>query len=116
MNLRESLYGPSSQWVGDSGYTAQIARAPAAVTYYDNKISFTPITNVDLAYAVLKNCTISVGALNAFNRYPNKVNSTLTAVYNNPKIQSNSAVSQYPSFTPFGFNGGFYYVRAIYSF
>ena len=116
VNLRESLYGPSSQWVGDSGYTAQIAGAPAAVTYYDNKISFTPITNIDLAYAVLKNCTISVGSFNAFNRYPNKVNSALTAVYNNPKIQSNAAVSQYPSFTPFGFNGGFYYVRAIYSF
>jgi iron complex outermembrane receptor protein len=116
VNLRESLYGPSSQWVNDSGATAPAASAAPAVTYYLNKIAFTPITNVDLAYAVLKNCTISVGSLNAFNRYPNKVNSALTAAYNNPKVQSNSAVSQYPSFTPFGFNGGFYYVRAMYSF
>jgi len=28
----------------------------------------------------------------------------------------NSAVSQYPLFSPFGINGGFYYVKAAYKF
>jgi iron complex outermembrane receptor protein len=109
INVRETIYGPASEWVNDSGATVT-----GKVTYYRNTISTTPITNIDLAYQALKSLTFSVGAINAFNRYPNHVNGDLTAAYY--KAGSNSAVAQYPSFTPFGFNGGFYYVRAFYSF
>jgi iron complex outermembrane receptor protein len=109
VDLREQIYGASSEYVNDSGATLG-----SAVTYYQNKIGVTPITNVDVGYQVLKELKLSVGALNAFNRYPNKINRTLEAAYNTAKF--NSAVSQYPSFSPFGFNGGYYYLRANYTF
>jgi iron complex outermembrane receptor protein len=109
INVRESIYGPSSEWVNDGGATLG-----TNVTYYRNSISTTPITNIDVAYQALKAVTLSVGAINAFNRYPNKVNGDLQAAYY--KAQFNSAVTQYPGFTPFGFDGGFYYIRALYAF
>jgi len=84
------------------------------VTYYRNTISTTPITNIDLGLEALPGLRISVGAINVFNRYPNHINGELLGAYN--KAFSNSAVAQYPSFTPFGFDGGFYYFRASYSF
>jgi iron complex outermembrane receptor protein len=107
--VREIVYGPSSEWVNDSGATLG-----SAVTYYRNSISTTPITNVNVGYEVLENLFLNAGATNVFNRYPNKINGDLLAAYN--RAQFNSAVAQYPSFTPFGFNGGFYYLRASYNF
>jgi iron complex outermembrane recepter protein len=49
-----------------------------------------------------------------FNRFPNKINSTIL----NREIAAgdNAAVTQYPIFSPFGVNGGFYYVKAVYKF
>jgi iron complex outermembrane receptor protein len=49
-----------------------------------------------------------------FNRYPNKINGALDTAYKS--AQFNSAVGQYPSFSPFGIDGGYYYLRANYSF
>jgi len=109
VSLREVVYGPSSEWVNDGGATLG-----SAVVYYRNSIGTTPITNVDIGYEVLEGLFLSAGTLNALNRYPNKINADLSAAYN--RAQFNSAVTQYPAFTPFGFNGGFYYVRAFYNF
>jgi iron complex outermembrane recepter protein len=103
------VYGPSSEWVNDSGATQA-----GTVTYYRNSISTTPIMNLDVGYEVLAGLELSVGANNLLNRYPNHINSQLFAAYNTAVY--NSAVAQYPAFTPFGFNGGFYYLRASYSF
>ena len=109
VSLRETVYGPSSEWVNDSGATQA-----GTVTYYRNSISTTPIMNLDVGYDVLPSLRLSVGANNVLNRYPNRINSQLFAAYNTAVY--NSAVAQYPAFTPFGFNGGFYYLRASYSF
>jgi iron complex outermembrane receptor protein len=109
INVREQIYGPASEWVNDSGATLG-----TAVTYYRNSISTTPITNIDVSYEVLQGLVLSAGALNAFNRYPNHVNGDLLAAYRNARFSS--AVAQYPPFSPFGFNGGFYYIRAAYNF
>ena len=102
VNLRETLYGPASRLQSQDGGT-----------YYEVKIGTTPITDLEIAYqaAALK---LSVGANNLFNRYPDKVNSALLAVYN--AAGSTSAVALYPSFSPFGINGGYYYGRLVYSF
>ena len=109
VSVRETVYGPSSEWVNDSGATLG-----SSVTYYRNTIGTTPITNLDVAYEAFAGLRLAVGAANVFNRYPNHINGQLFAAYN--AAQFNSAVSQYPSFAPFGFNGGFYYLRAYYSF
>ena len=48
------------------------------------------------------NATIALGANNLFNAYPDE----------NPN--SGGVGALYPESTPFGFNGGYYYVRLSY--
>jgi iron complex outermembrane receptor protein len=52
---------------------------------------------------------VSVGANNLFNQYPDEVNSALLA-QRRANLDS-GAVSVYPTFSPFGINGGYYYAR-----
>ena len=55
-----------------------------------------------------------MGANNLFNRYPDETNSQLMSVYQAAK--NTAAVSVYPSFSPYGINGGYYYARMVYNF
>ena len=61
-----------------------------------------------------KSLTLAVGANNLFNQYPNKVNSGLLGEQR--AGLDNAAVTIYPSFSPIGINGGYYYARVSYSF
>jgi iron complex outermembrane receptor protein len=74
----------------------------------------TPITNLDLGYQITKQLKLNVGAINLFDRYPNKTNSALLAQY--AAGYNRSTVNIYPGFSPFGFDGGYYYLRASFSF
>jgi iron complex outermembrane receptor protein len=125
VNLRESIYGQSSEYVNDGGATSAAGLPPpgaapgtapkaGAAYYYENRIGVTPITSLDLSYQAFDHLKLSVGAVNLFNRYPNKINGALDTAYKS--AQFNSAVGQYPSFSPFGIDGGYYYLRANYSF
>jgi len=111
INLEEEIYGKSSEWAGDNG-----DNPTGAVEYYNTIIGVTPITNLDVSYRVLRHFTLSVGALNLFDRYPNKYNATLLAHYNNFAYGDVQGVFQYPMFSPFGIDGGYYYVRGTVSF
>ncbi len=91
------------------------ATIPAAVSnYFKDSIGITPITNLDIAYGFSDHITFSIGATNLFNRFPNKLNGNIL----NREIAAgdNAAVTQYPIFSPFGINGGFYYAKAVYKF
>jgi iron complex outermembrane receptor protein len=103
VNLRETIYGKSSEWVqGDNG------------PYYENTIKTKAITDLDVNYKFSKDFSISVGANNLFNTYPDKLNPELVADWRSNL--DNSAVTKYPSFSPFGINGGYYYAKANYTF
>lgn len=103
VTARETIYGPSSEQVlGDDG------------VYYENKIKVTPITDLELAFKPVKSVKLSVGAQNLFNIYPEKANPALVKTFFD--AGDNAAVTQYPTFSPFGFNGGYYYVKAGYTF
>jgi len=109
VNLLEKLYGQSWDYENDDGDNA--TNLPQ---YFRDTIPFTPITNLDLAYHFNKHVAINVGALNLFNRYPPNLNSTiLTREFN---ADDYTSVGHYPSFSPFGIDGGFYYARATVSF
>jgi iron complex outermembrane receptor protein len=110
INLQEEVYGKSSEWGGDDG-----DNPTGEVEYFNTTIGVTPITNVDVSYRVLRHFTLSVGALNLFDRYPNKYNATLLAHYNNFAYGDVQGVFQYPMFSPFGIDGGYYYVRGTVS-
>ena len=103
VNLRESIYGPSS---GLSSLDN--------VTYFQTKINTLYTTDLEASYRVTKSLTLSIGANNLFNKYPSKNNSAYLAT---AATQLNTAaVTQYPSFSPIGINGGYYYGRMNYSF
>jgi len=109
VNLVEKIWGPSSDYQNDDGDNP--TNNPE---YFENKINLTATTNLDISYLFTDHLKLAIGATNLFNRFPNKVNSILLERYN--AAQDNTAVSQYPLISPFGINGGFYYVKAVYKF
>jgi iron complex outermembrane recepter protein len=109
VNLVEKIYGPSSDYGNDDG-----DNPTGNFQYFQDKINLTAVTNIDISYLFTDKLKLAVGATNLFNRFPNKINSNIL----NREIAAsdNTAVSQYPLFSPFGINGGFYYVKAVYKF
>jgi iron complex outermembrane recepter protein len=111
-SVHEIIYGKTQEYQSDTGKTP--SGATSVVTYWPNTVGVTPITNVELSLQATKMVKLSIGANNAFNRYPNKVNSILregfAATYNR------STTTLYPSISPFGINGGFYYIKGIFEF
>jgi iron complex outermembrane receptor protein len=109
VNLVEKIYGSSEEYQNDDANKS-------VLPIYRTRISPKPITNLDLGYQATKEIKLNVGAFNLFNEYPNHINSTVLANERDPSADDNAAVQIYPSFSPFGINGGFYYARATYSF
>jgi iron complex outermembrane receptor protein len=103
INLRETIYGSSSEF-----------GSPDGGTYYKTTISTKALTDLDVNYKVSKALSISVGANNLFNTYPDGMNKDLVKAWR--ANLDNSAVQKYPSFSPFGINGGYYYAKANYAF
>ncbi|WP_426195328.1 TonB-dependent receptor plug domain-containing protein [Massilia sp. DWR3-1-1] len=103
VNLRESIYGSSSEYGTEDGGD-----------YFKTKITPKYITDLEVSARVSKSLTLSVGANNLFNKYPNNVSAQLLAAQR--AALDNAAVTVYPSFSPIGINGGYYYARASYSF
>src|SRR5882757_3792533 len=112
VSLHEIIYGTTQEYQSDTGKTPK--GATSVVTYWPNTVGVTPITNVELSLQATKMVKLSLGANNAFNRYPNKVNSILrdgfAATYNR------STTTLYPAISPFGINGGFYYIKGELEF
>ena len=103
VNLRESVYGPSS------GYTTV-----NGTLYFKNEIKTSATTDLEVSKQLTKSLTLAVGANNLFNKYPDRNNADLIAAQN--AALNTGSVNQYPGFSPFGINGGYYYGRANYSF
>ncbi|MEY4576459.1 MAG: hypothetical protein RL701_1162, partial [Pseudomonadota bacterium] len=66
----------------------------------DRRFSGKWITDLDVGFGLTDNVTLSVGAYNLFDVYPDKNG-----------IIGNEGSGQYGSFAPFGLSGGFYYAR-----
>lgn len=111
VDLVEQIYGPSAETLNDNG-----DNATGNPEYFRTSVGTTPITNLDLGYQATKQLKLSAGAINIFNHYPDKMNGTLESHWNNPAYGDNAGVQIYPAFSPFGINGGYYYVKATYAF
>nr|WP_314541502.1 TonB-dependent receptor [uncultured Massilia sp.] len=103
VNLRENIYGKSSELQSSDG-----------ATYYETEIKPTALTDLEVSYQYNKAWTFSIGANNLFNQYPNHINANLLAEQR--ANLDNAAVTVYPTFSPFGINGGYYYARAGFKF
>jgi iron complex outermembrane receptor protein len=103
VNLRESVYGPSS------GYTTV-----NGTLYFKNEIKSSATTDLEVSKQLTKSLTFALGANNLFNKYPDRNNPALIAAQN--AALNTGSVNPYPSFSPFGINGGYYYGRVNYTF
>ena len=68
------------------------------------------ITDINLAYNVSKNAKLSLGANNLFDVYPNKWDG-LVANSSNP-FYGNNGIKPYSRYSPYGYSGSYYYVKA----
>ena len=95
LNVRENYYG---SWIAQQDYPGQ--RFGAKFT-----------TDLDVSYTFAEHFTLTVGANNLFDTYPDKIKATTT---NQIFAITNSIFDGqiYPrNGGPFGLNGGFYYAR-----
>jgi iron complex outermembrane recepter protein len=136
VNLLEKIYGPASEYQNDDGdngptgaggtyvpgdATACAKKAPLNICaggfdYFENRIGVQPITNLDIAYQLREHLKVSVGAVNLFNKFPGRLNAEQLSHTNSFNYGDNAGVTQYPTFSSYGINGGFYYVKAQYKF
>ena len=79
-------------------------------------ITVTPITNLNVNYDFGRRLRLSLGAINLFDRRPPQLNGNLLVHYNSFAYGDNQGVQHYPSFSPFGINGGSYYAKALFTF
>lgn len=110
VNVKESLYGPSSRLDNRIGCPLSAASS----TCFNNKIGSTFITDLEISYQALEPVKVTIGANNLFNTYPDKLRDD----YRNTFLAANANgfVTQYPTFSAFGINGGYYYAKVAFTF
>jgi len=92
VGLRNTVYGNSTQAIG------------YAAPYYLATTGARLITDLDIGYRLGERFRLGVGASNLFNTYPRRIP---VDIYQN--VSGN--FDQYSHLSPFGINGGTYYVR-----
>lgn len=102
VRLKNTLYGQSSRFAD-----------PGDGKYYLDQTGAKIITDLDASFDITRNVTLSAGANNLFNIFPNRVNATGLSA---SAAAGNPAVEIYPSFSPFGINGGYYFARINMNF
>lgn len=112
VNLKETLYGPASRY--DSRTGCPLTTGSTLPTCFKNEIDATFITDLEISYKVIDAVKVTIGANNLFNKYPDKLNTD----YRNTFLtgNANGYVTQYPTFSSFGINGGYYYGKIAYTF
>ncbi|MGD0865866.1 MAG: TonB-dependent receptor [Rhizomicrobium sp.] len=108
VNLREDIYGPTSQWVSIDGS----GTGPLAV---DTKIGTSPVTDIDIGYHLTEWIRLDIGANNLFDLKP----PTVPNVNNGGTLQpadGNNVYGEPDQYSPFGINGGYYYGRVTINF
>jgi iron complex outermembrane receptor protein len=97
VRLRGTFYGPSQRWAD-----------PGDGNLYLDKAGAKLIADLEVSRNVGRGVSLSIGADNLFNTFPNKVNQAGLAA---SAAAGNPAVEIYPNFSPWGVGGGFWYVK-----
>ncbi len=108
INLRESYYGA---WRVSNDYPIRQGNIAGNPIIDGQHFGAKFLTDLDVSYTFAEHFTLTVGANNLFNVYPDKIQATI----DNPIFALTNSTgngSVYPrSGGPFGINGGFYYAR-----
>jgi iron complex outermembrane receptor protein len=101
VNLRETLYGPTSAYYSPNGGA-----------YYLSEVHTTAITDVEIDYHWLQSWTVAFGANNLTDERPDSRLLISPTQYSD----SSNVVGAPLGISPFGINGGFYYTRLTFNF
>ena len=71
------------------------------------------IRDVPVSEMMPGDVTVAVGANNLFNTYPDKLSPAFQAAC---VASGAGCVTLYPSYSPYGINGGYYYGRVTWNF
>ena len=102
VDLRESFYGQASRY-----------QDPGDGNLYLDREGVKLLTDLEIAYRAGGGVTLSVGADNLFNVYPDRVNAAGLAASG---LAGNPAIEIYPAFSAIGINGGYYFAKLRYAF
>jgi iron complex outermembrane receptor protein len=102
VNVKETFYGKASA-LSDPGTGPLINTVSGAAA----------LTDLEVAYKFPVGVTAALGANNLFNKYPDKFSAAFQAAC---VASGGGCVTQYPSFSPYGINGGYYYGRLSFNF
>ena len=102
VSATETLYGESSSFAD-----------PGSGALQQTSIGALAITDVEVSYKLPLDVTVSMGASNLFNKYPDKLSPAFVAAC---VASGSGCVAQYPSYSPIGINGGYYYGRLTWNF
>jgi iron complex outermembrane receptor protein len=103
LGVHEMFYGESSDFDNEPG-----------VDYFKNTVGAAAITNLELTFKATDSVTLALGGTNVFDVMPDKRNAAHRAIQQ--VNGDNSAVAQYPSFSPYGINGAYYYGKLTFKF
>ena len=108
LNLREAYYGV---WRDSNDYPIRAGNLAANPIIDGQHFGAKWITDLDVSYTFADHFTLTLGANNLFNTYPDRIAATIdNRIYLSTNATQNGSV--YPrSGGPFGINGGFYYAR-----
>ena len=101
-----------SHLAGDWRFLARVRRygefysRPADVASWESTLEPRYLIDAEAAYSVNEGVTLVAGAQNLFDTYPQK----------SSQAAQDGVGMLYPENSPYGFNGGFYYLRAIWDF
>ncbi|MDB5702665.1 MAG: TonB-dependent receptor [Sphingomonadales bacterium] len=113
LNFRESYYSEV--------YAFETARTTVSGTSVAGNLLKVPvkssfITDLEIGYQIMEPVRISIGANNLFNKYPTKRSTESIRAAELAAGERGYSTDKYPNFSPYGINGGYYYVRANFKF
>ncbi|HEX7783109.1 MAG TPA: TonB-dependent receptor [Sphingobium sp.] len=112
LNLRESYYSEVYQFetaraAGPDFSSGDLIKVPV-------KASF--ITDLEASFKIAEPIKLSIGANNLFNKYPTKRSMQYIRSVELANRERGFSTSLYPTFSPYGINGGYYYARINVTF
>lgn len=113
INLRETMYGTTSQHISTGG--SGLCTATTGESCQLIKIGTTFITDLNVGYKVTPKIRFDVGANNLFDKQAPTMPTINKGTTGERPLSGNVYYSPV-SFTPWGINGGYYYARATFNF
>ncbi len=109
VNLRETVYGPTSEWIS-------IDQTGSNAGANNFTVPTNAITDIDIGFRVTPQLRLNVGANNLFDTRPPSVPNVPNGAGGVEPSDGNNVYGEPAQFSPWGINGGYYYGRVTFTF